>query len=130
MTKQIKKYTDHHQNYWLGVLGELMVREMFPLTTKGGRHADVRILTPKKPKTGVRIEVKTARRTWVKNSSGFKINFTRFQRGLSDFFVILCLDDDFSTSRMYFVPRFAMPRGRMFLWLGKSNIKYEQYRLV
>lgn len=124
----MKKHTTKRENYMLGVLGQKIIENMFPLTTPGKRSFDLRILTPENQKTGHRVEVKARR---PRRGGTFSINFTRHERTHSDTTAVLLLADDFEILRFYWIPTWRLPRDKGFLYFGKkANPKYEQFRLV
>lgn len=115
------------QNYFIGVLGEKIIANMFKVTTRGCRSFDLRVLTEKRPAVGHRLECKTRK---IRKDGTFQVNFTRFERTHSDTVVILVLDDNLETERLYWVPTFLMPRDKGYLYFPKGgNPKYEAYRL-
>ncbi|HSV95137.1 MAG TPA: hypothetical protein VLH94_04180 [Spirochaetia bacterium] len=115
-------------NYFLGTLGEIIISQMFPLTKKVNKRSfDLRVPIEKNEKVGHRLECKTRR---LRSNNTFQVNFTRHERTHSDTVVILVLDGNFGTERLYFIPTYAMPREKGYLYFGKKPTKYENYRLI
>ncbi len=124
----MKNKTTKKENYFLGVFGQELIKNLFPLTTPGKRSFDLRVLTEEKPKVGTRIEVKTRK---PRRGGTFQINFTRHERTHSDTTAILLLADDFEILRLYWIPTAFLPRDKGFLYFGKKvNPKYESFRLI
>ena len=119
MTKTQKK----RQNYFLSILGELIVASWFKGAIKVGKRCfDLRV-----PTHGFnlgsqkRIEVKSAR----KHNGGWQFDFsTRLQRRAT-FLCLLCFDENIRLKRVYWIDNsWGLPNH---IWIGKNM---EEWRLV
>ncbi len=118
-----------YQNYLLGKMGEILARQMFTVTLPGDNSHDFKLPLWEIPQP-LKIEVKTCRPTLANGSVGYKIDYTR-QESKSDYFCVICLNNDLTLDKIFWIPNKKIPKRHRAIWFGKySSEKYARYRLV